>query len=239
MATSLDHLKVFKLSGFTRLISSEEISNVLNHLSGPMEVIKCEFSKESFKVLVEKFSNTIRVVDFSDFYDIESSMIQQILEKSPALEEFRGQVIKGTDLVRFRTSRSKDENSSPKLKSTFSDDWKCLNLKILQICFDLEFNSYTKKKDKEVLREMDKIIQQHIFRQLSRLEFLEHLELITACYVDRSLDCRLGSNGGYLEELKPLKRLRKLKLPGIYPRMVGLEEREWVKENWGEHTLQK
>jgi hypothetical protein len=232
MATSLDRLKRITLLGTS--FRNEETLKVLNRLSEPIEMIKCKFSDGSFEVFVEKFSNTIRVVDFSGFCDVKSSMVQQVLINFSALEEFRGGLIRGTDLVEFRISHSNGGKSPPTLSTILGDDWKCLNLKILQLYFDLRFTYYTKNKDKEVLPEMDKILQQHIFRQLSRLELLEVLDLGGSSYrCSYSLDCRFVSSGGYLEELKPLKKLRTLVFPNGYSCMVGLEEVNWMKKNWG------
>ncbi|KAF9429070.1 hypothetical protein BGZ76_001864 [Entomortierella beljakovae] len=197
------------------------------------------FEQQSYMALMSGHSNTIVKLDIKHCIGVSSSMVQGILSRCPSLYCFEAGYIRGTDLIPAELSDHESAHGSEdQEKITHSTDWVCLKLHCLRLFFDLssiDSNIDRSSPDGEALfQKQQKLEQIHAFQQLSRLVYLEKLDVSGGSLIDksvRSLDLRLKSNGGELERLENLKRIQAFYSTRGY---LGVDNKEehWMRNNW-------
>jgi hypothetical protein len=185
------------------------------------------------ELIIANHWNHIRNLDLADAYNVTGDMAQNILSECPHLEVFKSFNIRCTDLVRFT---SEDSLSIEDVVS--SKDWVCLGLKTLSLFFDFNTKMMDTAPDQSQI--LQKIVQDHAFRQLSRLTMLESLDNNGRIRnVAESLDLRLQSRGRKLDQLATLTRLKSLQCSSSQKKlMIGILELDWMESTWGsQHTF--
>ncbi|KAF9430358.1 hypothetical protein BGZ76_000860 [Entomortierella beljakovae] len=184
-----------------------------------------QFSHNSFRSLMTKHANTISTLKLGRSSKIEGHMVQDILSGCPSLLHFSANSIKGSDIARYGwvTNRysfhfachTDNDNCTNPDEIILEKDWVCLGLISLDMSFDMGYNVLTDihrhtHECQEKYKRQQKLEQYHAFRQLSRLQQLESLEIQRKTYNDSSysLDLRFKAEGGELEQLLPLQKLK-------------------------------
>jgi hypothetical protein len=191
-----------------------------------------EFQGLSHRSLLKNHFNSIQELDFTFAYDIKGGMIQEILSKCPMLESFKAIEISGSDFVHIMEHENGGDGistcrvvtRSQSQKFVKSDDWICLNLKILELRFEFAIEG----TPQHIIR----LQEEHAIQQLSKLKLLERLNLNDDFRSNKvkSLDLRLESRGGLLERLKPLKNISYLRVHSASG--LGDLERQWIRKHW-------
>jgi hypothetical protein len=185
--------------------------------------------------IIVNHSESIRDLNLEYSFHTTGKMVQDILSGCPHLEVFKGRRINANDLVQFKPSS--DGATFPTNNFIASKDWVCLKLKTLSLYFDMMMSSTNWRNSTQsqfqIQREM---MQNHAFRQLSRLTDLESLDISGAggvCSIE-SLDLSLQSRGGKLEQLATLCKLKRFQYSTLHRVTIGDEELQWMGLNWDE-----
>ncbi|KAF9172781.1 hypothetical protein BGX21_002504 [Mortierella sp. AD011] len=132
----------------------------------------------------------------------------------PMLESLTLNTISGTDLVRVvEVDQENQDGFEDTDQVIVGEDWVCLGLKELKIEFDLSSKEMNidcdTPKGEAMFQRQQHLEQYHTFRQIGRLTHLRSLNISRSesAMNERTLDLRLGSNGGGLEGMIALKDL--------------------------------
>jgi hypothetical protein len=198
-------------------------------------ITRCNVSQP----IVVNLSNSIQSLDLLDAHDVTGEMVQNILSGCPHLEVFKARQILDTDLVQVKPiGGTTPWNSQSAEQVVFSKDWVCLGLKTLSLFFDFNTKMMDTAPDQSQI--LQKIVQDHAFRQLSRLTMLESLNISgNIGDVADSLDLRLQSRGGKLEQLATLTKLKSFQCSSSQKKlMISQLELDWMESTWGsQHTF--
>ncbi|KAF9095993.1 hypothetical protein BGX27_001181 [Mortierella sp. AM989] len=198
-----------------------------------------EISEQAFRSIMSRHARTITHLHLSESPGLTSSMAQTIMISCSLLESLKLSTISGTNLVRINTVDQGNQSSSKNTgRLILGEDWICLRLRALKLQLDL--SSITMNIDRDtpegesLFQRQQQLEQYHAFRQIGRLTLLQDLNISESQYDTRnkrSLDLRLGENGGGLEGLAALKKLNTIKFRNT---KQELSEKEigWMISNW-------
>ncbi|KAF9356334.1 hypothetical protein BGX26_005405 [Mortierella sp. AD094] len=183
----------------------EGLSCVIKSLPLPLEkfMVKATgFGPMAFDALIttERHYNHIQELELSGCLDVESSMIQKIMAKMPALEYFSANRLFATDIV---DTSGVDQNGD-----NDGQEWICKNLRTLKLCIDMGATS-----DPSTLEYKER--QRQVYSRLSELELLETLEVGRDLVIlGLKAEVRRLENGASagLGQLLSLKRLKEVSI---------------------------
>ncbi|KAF9081077.1 hypothetical protein BGX27_005111, partial [Mortierella sp. AM989] len=148
-------------------------------------------------------------------------------------------MISGTDLARIENIDQGNQIIGENLeRMILGEDWICLGLKLLCLRFDLSSKTMDIDRDtpegKAMFQRQQQLEQYHAFRQIGRLTLLQDLHISNQrsnTENERSLDLRLGTNGGGLEGLETLKELKRIEFHNT-KQELSKEEVDWMVSQW-------
>ncbi|KAF9344582.1 hypothetical protein BGX26_004149 [Mortierella sp. AD094] len=227
--TNLQTLKILQ-----HALGDEDVSLTLDAMTmaKDLDLGTSRFSESSYRSLMNNHATTIQSLTLRACPSITSAMAQGILSGCPSLETLDVNVIQGTDLARIESESEASE------AVVVGKDWVCLKLKYLAVYFDLsskgaDIDQSTPEGEKRFKRQQQ-LEQEHAFRQLSRLSGLKTLifyDRVSRGAVKRSLELKLKSRGGELDQLSALKKLESIQFDDTDQDMSE-EEIDWMGEHW-------
>ncbi|KAF9999015.1 hypothetical protein BGZ80_010384 [Entomortierella chlamydospora] len=232
-----------RLQGITvgrYLMENDDIALTLDAMTDAVELNlgSSYFMEESFRSLMSRHADTIRVIILTRYDAPTSAAVQTIMTSCPSLEVIEAWLIRGRDLVRLkRLNQGGGIGSTVTTEDVVSGgDWVCLGLKSLS----MEFSLCRYKQDVEQwdpvgaarFAQRVRLEQEYAFQQLSRLTRLEKLNIKSRGNSPiRSFDLRLESNGGGLDKLASLKRLEYFNFIHTVQDLSDLEL-NWMLDHW-------
>ncbi|KAG0011809.1 hypothetical protein BGZ80_000414, partial [Entomortierella chlamydospora] len=145
----------------------EGLCRVIESLPLPLEkfmVRSTEFGHRSFNALMsaERHYNHIQELELAGCLDVTSCMIQQIMTKMPALENFSAYRLYVTDILGTSTTNRNDTKNN--------QEWVCTNLRALRLCIDMGETFHPSSLEYDEL-------QRQVYHRLSNLKVLETLNI--------------------------------------------------------------
>jgi hypothetical protein len=239
-------------------MGDEDVAITINSMN-QAKIIFCqtEFSNISYQALMGNHTETIRELHILHCPGVTGAMVQGILSRCPLLESFVAAEIRGSDLIQIeyddQDNSSISDSISPSLKSTtssesiiLSPDWVCTRLSRLTLFFDMSSSDTgidcSTHEGEARFKRQQQLEQKHAFRQLSRLTSLEDLDMRNWSNLEGnnskpSLEFKLKSSGGEMEQLNALKNIRYITISDVNGN-VGSEERVWMKKQWHNPMIQ-
>ncbi|KAF9424174.1 hypothetical protein BGZ76_003546 [Entomortierella beljakovae] len=220
--------KNFKHVSLSGMFDDKYTAYALNAMTNATELKLsiASFGRLSYQSLMRRHASTIVQLDIRRCPHTTGDMAQGILSGCPSLEKLAAPYIRGEDLVRVQNPGAGESEIS-----VLGQDWVCLRLKSLSLFFAIStFDPYAVQSISEELHRRRELEQLHAFLQLSRLHDLEFLNIDGKKEVRgyTHLELNLQSNGGELERLKTLKKLKGFGAQGP----IDDESLDWMKKNW-------
>ncbi|KAF9430359.1 hypothetical protein BGZ76_000861 [Entomortierella beljakovae] len=218
-------------------LDDQSTADVLNAMyeAKAFEIVSSEFSMHSFNSLITRHAPTIRKLGLHYCSQLTGEMVQGILTQCPSLEIFKANRIHGAVLVRIGQV---DPSTYDVDAVTLGQDWVCPNLRWLVLSFESGgstgiIDTKIPRSEREKLMELQRILaQKHVLRQLSRLTELRWLCFkFSEDYLYQTLNLKLKSRGGELDQLSTLKKLERIDL-GSEPLDFTEGEIDWMGGNW-------
>ncbi|KAG0016989.1 hypothetical protein BGZ80_008709 [Entomortierella chlamydospora] len=181
--------------------TDENVSPILEGVQRitSLDLSDCHFGPRSFQALQRHFSTLVEL-SFRECSGVQGEVFQKIMCLSPRLEILKCNKIPANDVVN-------------------GEQWVCLSLKTLQVCFRFGRG--------------DQYLQHLVFERLATLVHLECLDIGNYSFYQENpilepLDLRLRSGLGTLSSLTNIKFL------SFYGTEQALETNEalWMLENW-------
>ncbi|KAF9344938.1 hypothetical protein BGX26_003732 [Mortierella sp. AD094] len=224
----MTELRLPKLQGlrFGHELDDEDVALALDAMTDAdyLEFSWSYFSHLARRSLISRHAATIQTLIITCRDDITHCEVHDILTDCPSLVTLITGRIYGPSLIQVNKFKADGaEGSGVTEEVVLGKDWVCLGLRHLSLYF--EPNGYASKA-------VQRLEQEHLFRQLSRLTQLESLVLLADEEGDSYIpDLRLESSGGNLDKLTSLKRLETFSFQ-CTNQMLRKEEIHWMVEHW-------
>jgi hypothetical protein len=188
-------------------------------------------------ISLEHHFNSLQQLDLTRLRCINGATMRDILLNCPNLLSLKASTVKVSELVISDPSTN---------QIAAHQDWVCLNIKSLELYFDMSSNrDETATDDEDQVSIGKKIKQEFVIRQLSRLIQLESLDISPRNYTRRSynlsivisaelpesLNLTLHRPDGKLEMLGTLKKLKRFSHVCTFD-TCGIIEHRWMEDNW-------